>query len=103
MGCNLDKEKEGHFKSINDGKVMSQELSWYGDNPNQGTEANFVQLNKQYKSLLDTSKDREACTVCEVNKSTKISLWGACKKSFFGKGSFQKVSAKNIWNFPYVG
>ena len=54
MGCVTDKEKEGHFKSINDGKVMSQELSWYGDNPNQGTEANFVQLNKQYKSLLWT-------------------------------------------------
>ena len=79
----LDQEEEGYFKSINDGNTMSQDLPWYGDNPNQGTDANFVYIHKD--SLLDVAEEREACTVCTIYRKLKFSLWGTCKHSFFGK------------------
>ena len=64
---------------------MSKELSWYGDNPNQGTDANYIYLHKDSKSLIDVSEEREACTVCNIKRNLKFSLWGTCKQSLFGK------------------
>ena len=47
--------------------------------------------------------------VSTISRSSKVSGSSTvyfslnCNMGRFTKGSFQKVSAKNIWNFPYLG
>ena len=54
---------------------MSQTLPWYSDNPNEGKEANYVQIinhiSQNVPLLIDVTSTRVAYSLCSVNKVSK--------------------------------
>ena len=66
-----DELEEDKFISINDGKEMSKDLPWQGQNPNQGEIANFVQIRINWSpGLSDATADRLSCVQCTIKKVT---------------------------------
>ena len=71
----VDQLVENNFISINDGKNMSQELPWAGNNPNQGRSANYVQIQSHpVPMIVDADISRKSCVQCSVPRVIKVYL-----------------------------
>ena len=78
-----DVKEEGVYRNEYNGQVI-EVLHWYENQPNGGTEENFVTLGVKEKSFIDSNGNREQTGLaCSVTKEI-ITLRGGCKGSFLG-------------------
>ena len=88
-----DEHSEGSFVNMN---TISQTLSivesdfWAKDQPNGGTDENFVAIVAAAKVLIDVPPNLLGCSSCLLSTSLLLQLDGGCRHSLMGNIIFQE-------------